>query len=98
MPSILLQGGPVGAQLLPDEVVNLAGVEAAGRGQVPGRHHDRWLADDPVSAVDDLGELRQRLQAVAGPRLLDVLLGRLDRLGVFLVRLVLLPTGAAGAG
>ena len=48
------------------------------------RDDDRRLADDAVLAVDDLGELGERLQAVAGVRLGGDLLGapsaRLGRL------------------
>ena len=46
------------------------------------------MADDPVAAVDLLGELGQRLQAVAGPALAATfggLLGPPGRLGCFLV-------------
>ena len=52
---------------------------AVGLRQVAQRNDHRRLADDPVSPVDELGELRQRLQAVARVRLpcrlLRVLLG-----------------------
>ena len=43
--------------------------QAVGGGQVARRDDDRRLADDPVLPVDQLAELGQRLQAVAGVRL-----------------------------
>ena len=43
--------------------------------EVTQRDDDRRLADDPVPAVDLLGQLRQRLQAVAAVRLPGGLLG-----------------------
>ena len=63
------------------------------RGQVAQRDHDRRLADDPVLAVDELGELRQRLQAVAGVRLRGGLLGAL----LALLRLLLLRPSAVSS-
>jgi len=60
-PRIGLQRGPVGVHLFAEEVLDLVGVDAAGSGQVPRRYQDRQPADDPVSAVDDLAELAQRL-------------------------------------
>ena len=63
---IVPQGGPVGAELLAEHPLHLVGGQAVGRFQVTGWDHDRGLADDPVLAVDQLTELGQRLQAVAG--------------------------------
>ena len=40
----------------------------------------RWLVDDPAVAVDDLGELAQRLHGIAGAGLGDGLLGAFDGL------------------
>ena len=40
-------------------------------------HEERRIADDPQLAVDDLGQLAERLQAVLRPCLCDVLLRRL---------------------
>ena len=94
VPPVVLQGGPVGAELLADQVVDLVRGQAVGGGQVARRDHDRRLADDPVLAVDQLAELGQRLQAVAGVRLrgslLRPLLRRLRRLLLLPVRLLAL--------
>ena len=85
---IIAQGGPVGAELLMEHPLDLVAGQAVGGFQVPHRDHDRWLADDPVPAVDQLAELGQRLQAVMGVRLgghlLGVLLGPPGRLGLLL--------------
>ena len=58
--------------------------EAVGGLQLPHRDHDRRLADNPVLPVDQLTQLRQRLQAVMGvglgERLLAFLLGPPGRL------------------
>ena len=75
--SIILQGLSVGAELLVDDALELLDRQADARGQVTQRDHDRRLADDPVPAVDLLGQLRQGLQAVAAVRLLGRLLGLL---------------------
>jgi hypothetical protein len=40
--------------------------------QVLDRHHERRVADDPRLAVDDRGQLRERLEAVLGARLGEV--------------------------
>ena len=95
VPPIVLQRGPVRAELFVDHLLDLIGVHAGGSGQVPPGYDDRRLGDDPVLAVDDLGEFGQRLQAVAGARLLEILLGGLDRLCGFLV---LLGGDDAGGG
>jgi hypothetical protein len=89
-PSII-QGGPVAPELLAYHAVNLRLREAIGGLQVAEGHHDRGLADDPVAAVDQLAELGQRLEAVAGASLLDVLAGPLHLLGFPLG-----PGGGAG--
>ena len=73
--AIVRQRLAVGAELLVDHVFHLVDREPDPRCQVSQRDHDRWLADDPVPAVDMLGQLRQRLQAVAGVRLPGLLLG-----------------------
>ncbi len=75
--AVLLQGGPVGPELLVDHVLELVGRVAVHGLQVAGGDDHRWLAHDPVAAVDHLAELRQGLQAVAGVRLLGVLAGEL---------------------
>ena len=58
-------------------------------------HDERRLVDDAPRAVDDLGELAGRLQAVAAARLGEGLLGELDPLvdGLLGGR----PGGLAGA-
>ena len=76
---VVLQGGPVGAELLADRRVDLVGRQAVRGGQVAQRHDDRRLADDPVRPVDELAELGQRLQAVAGVSLRTRLLRPLGR-------------------
>ena len=83
---IVLQRGPVGAQLLVDRVLQLIGRDAVGRFEFTCRDDDGRLADDPVLAVHQFAELRQRLQAVARVRLLRDLLGPLF---VLLQRLLL---------
>ena len=65
----MAEGGPVGAELLLDHLLDLLAGEAVGGLQVTGRDHDRRLADDPIAAVDQLTELGEGLQAVAGVRL-----------------------------
>ena len=47
-----------------------------------GRDDDRWQADDPVPAVDELTELGERLRAVAGVRLAAFLCTVLLELGL----------------
>jgi hypothetical protein len=64
--AIIFRGGPVGAELLADHPPDLVGRQTIGGFQVPGRDHNRRLADDPVAPVDQLTELGQRLQTVAG--------------------------------
>ena len=87
VPPVILQGGPVGAELLVDRRHELAGGQAVGGGQVTRRDHDRRLADDPVVPIDQLAELGQRLQAVTRVRLRGGLLrplpGQLGRLSCF---------------
>ena len=83
---VVLQRSPVGAELLADRVLRLIWRQAVVGAEVPQRNHDRRLADDPVLAVDHLGELGQRLQAVSRPGLGQVLLGALDLLGLRLAR------------
>ena len=46
------------------------------------RDDERWVADDPALAVDDLGQLRERPRAVLRPCLGDVALERLALLRV----------------
>ena len=62
---IVAEGGPVGTELLAQEAFHVVARNAVGGFEVPCRDDDRWLADDPVLARDQLGKLRQRLQAVA---------------------------------
>jgi hypothetical protein len=81
---VLAQGRPVGLELLADHPVEVVGGGAGQGGQVARRDHDRRLADDPVPPVDQLAELGQRLQAVAGVRLLAPLRGLLRLLGSLL--------------
>ena len=71
---IILKRCPIGAELVVDRALHLGDREATDRADVPQWHDDRWLADDPVPAVDLLGELAQCLEAVAGVRLLRGLL------------------------
>jgi hypothetical protein len=66
---VVAEGGPVGAELLPEQALHAVGRDAVGGLQVPRRDDHRRPADDPVAPVDQLGELRQRLQAVTGARL-----------------------------
>jgi hypothetical protein len=66
---IVAEGGPVGPELRMERVFDLLLGEAVGGVHVPGWDHDRGLAHDPVLAVDHLGELGQRLQAVTRPGL-----------------------------
>ena len=73
--AIVRQRLAVGAELLVDHLLHLVDREPDPRCQVSQRDHDRRLADDPVSAIDVLGQLRQRLQAVASARLSRLLLG-----------------------
>jgi hypothetical protein len=54
---VVAQGGPVGAELLPERPLHLVAGQAVGALQLPHRDHDWRLADDPVVAVDALGEL-----------------------------------------
>ena len=77
VPPVVLQGAPIGAELLVDPHLHLFGGTADPRRQIAQRHHDRRLTDDSVLAVDELRELRQRLQAVARVRLPSDLLGAL---------------------
>ena len=93
---IVSQGGPVGAELLVDHVLDLVAPSSRSvAGMSRNGMIDRWLADDPVPAVDVLGQLRERLDAVAGAGLLgDLLRGLLDGLGLLLVR----PLHGAGRG
>ena len=59
----------VAAELLAQQVFDLVdGIPAVG-GHLAQRDHDRRLADDLVPAVDELGELREGLQAVVRARL-----------------------------
>ena len=59
------QTGLVGAELIFDHVADLVRRESPCAVELPQRHDHRRLADDPVAAVDHLGESRQRVQAVA---------------------------------
>jgi len=70
---IIAEAGPVGAKLLPELVFDLVAGQTEGGFQVAGRDDDRRLTDDPVVPVDQLTELRQRLQAVAGASLRGLL-------------------------
>jgi hypothetical protein len=70
---IIAEAGPVGAKLLPELVLDLVAGQPEGGFEVAGRDNDRRLADDPVVPVDQLTELRQRLQAVAGASLRGLL-------------------------
>jgi len=74
VPAVILQGGPVGAELVADRLVGLFGGQPVGGCYVAEGDNDRRLADDPVLAIDQLAQLGQRLQAVAGVRLGQVLL------------------------
>src|SRR5215218_9925861 len=94
--AIVLEGGPVGPELLPDRLLDLVGGQAVGGVQVPHRDHDRGLANDPVLPIDHLAELRQRLQAVTRVGLLAGLLGRL--LGPLGRLPLLLGLGRLGGG
>ena len=77
MAAVLLQRRSVGPELLVDRVLDLVGRVPVHGLEVAGGDDHRWLAHDPVAAVDHLAELRQGLQAVAGVRLLDGLAGDL---------------------
>jgi hypothetical protein len=70
---IIAEGGPVGAEPLMELVFDLVAGQTEGGFEVAGRDNDRRLADDPVVPVDQLTELRQRLQAVAGASLRGLL-------------------------
>ena len=89
---VALQRRPVGAELGMDVVLELIRGEAVGAEvELAQRDDDRRLADDAVLAVDDLGELGERLQAVARVRLGGDLLGApRGGLGRLLLRLALL--------
>ena len=63
-PPVILQGVAVRAELLVDDTLELIDRRTDARGEHAQRYDDRRLIDDPVAAVDLLGELRQRLQAV----------------------------------
>ena len=80
MTPVLLQGGPVGAELLVNHLLDFVTRISVHGFEVPRRNHHGRLADDPVAAVDHLAELGQRLEAVAGVGLFDALLGRLRAL------------------
>ena len=69
MTLIVAQGGPLGAELLMEDALDLVGRQAVGGCHVPRRNDDRRLTDNPVASVDPLAELGQRLQAVARARL-----------------------------
>ena len=75
--TVVLQCGAVGAELFVDHVFDFVARHAGRSGQVADRDDHGGLADDPVLTVDVLGELRECLQAVAGVRFLDGLLGLL---------------------
>src|SRR5213078_3022371 len=68
--AVVLQGAPVRVQLVTEHFQDLFLGNTEGLDQVARRDDDRRLAHDPVAAVYQLGELRQRLQAVASARLL----------------------------
>ena len=69
----------VGPELIVNDVFHLVDGQTDAGGEVSQRDHNRWLADDPVSVTDALGQFRLRLQAVARVRLSCLLLGGLCR-------------------
>ena len=78
--AVLLQGVPIGAELLVDHLLDLVrGVPVHGF-EIARRDDHRRLADDPVPTVDHLGQLRQCLEAVAVWAFWHCLLGSLRAL------------------
>ena len=67
MPAIVLQRAAVVAEDRLEVALGRLGVR--GLDEIPDRHDQRRIRDDPRLAVDLLGELRERLQAVLRPRL-----------------------------
>src|SRR6185437_16189339 len=55
---VVPQGGPVGAELVTYQLVDLVGGNTGRGGQVAGRDDDRRLADDLVPPVRQLTQLR----------------------------------------
>ena len=67
--AIVLQRRAVGTELFAELFFDLVGSEADALGGIGKPDDDGRLTDDSVLAVDQLGEFRKRLQAVAGARL-----------------------------
>src|SRR6476620_3013640 len=101
------EGLAVLPELVGDDLLLLLGVDAVRREEVAGGDDHRGCTGDPVAPVMDLRQLREGLQAVAGPGLLAALLQALLELlqllvghaagvrpGLFLV--LLLPLVLAG--
>ena len=65
------EGAPVLADQVPEPILDVRGL--LGADKLGDRDDQRRIADDPRLAVDHLGQLGERLQAVLRPRLLDVL-------------------------
>ena len=106
LPTVVAEGGLVGAELLLDHVPGLVGCHLVAGRQVSQRDDHRWLANDAMVTIDDFGELGQRAEAVAGVGLADRLVRGLVRfrdLGGLVLRdflfllLLLLLTGLAFA-
>src|SRR6516164_8636656 len=91
---VILQGFPVGTELITDRLPGLAGRQAVGGGQVTQGDDDRRLGDDPILPIDLFAELGQGLEAVPrvrlGDRLPCPLRGQLRRLLLLPVRFSLL--------
>ena len=80
--AVALQRPPVRADDAPRRPRTRSSPSASSR----DRDDQRRVADDPRLAVDDLGELRERREAVLRARLRDVALEALDRLRAHLRR------------
>ena len=93
---VVLEGGAIGAELLMDGVLHLAGGQGGKGCQLPHWDDDRRLGDDPIVSVHVLRELRKRLQAIARPRLQRELLCSLCTLRRLLLLGLVLLAGHRG--
>ncbi|MDV7088303.1 hypothetical protein R4369_29475 [Rhodococcus opacus] len=82
VPSVDLEGAAVGGDQIVQSVEQQIGVES---GELVDRDDQRWIADDPPRAVDNGGQLPDRLETVAGVRLREHVIGSLE-LGASLLR------------
>jgi hypothetical protein len=63
---VRLEGVAIRSEQCMDPLEQHIGIEA---GQLIKRDDQWWIADDPLPPVDNVGQLSNRLQAVAGVRL-----------------------------